>query len=522
MSSHDETPPLAATSPLPAGRRRLVYAFGLVLIASLLAVGIQARFAPRWVCWRALGVADQHYLPEVHRAVDTLVQIRKPFGSEIRPNNQVIRWRLAFPLVAWALRLPDRVFLALPHLGCILVFAFVLHAIRRWSSDTIAATLAAGIVGTCSWFFVSTAWLTYFDSWLLLGLLVVAVSPSRTALIAACALTPWVDERFLIGLPVALVARTILVHTSERDQPWTRRCRDAGWAAAIIAPYVILRVARLATGDAGSSSYLTQHVSLDRLAEVPPERYLAGVWFGLRAAWALAAYAVWTLVRRGRRVEGALLGIALGAAVGIGLVIAGDLTRSMVVAVPAAIVGAALMLGGDATRARWALAALFALNLLLPARHVVTSFEIPIEHVVAEVQRLRQPPSVLDPKRRAQHAVVLLRGGRLVEAADVLDNAIALGGARYAHPSFAPAYVARARRAYLDEAFDEARTDARRAIQMDPSNADAWFVDGLALRALGDARRARDSLARALEVAPPSWASRVRCEQVLTELADSP
>ena len=57
---------------------------------------------------------------------------------------------------------------------------------ERWSVLALTTLLA-----TCSWFFVSTGWLGYFDSWLILSLLVVTFTRPWlwtviTVLIAPC------------------------------------------------------------------------------------------------------------------------------------------------------------------------------------------------------------------------------------------------------------------------------------------------------------------------------------------------
>ena len=43
----------------------------------------------------------------------------------------------------------------------------------------------------------------------MLGLLLVAFVPSRVALALTCVLTPWIDERFVFALPVAVPVRLI-------------------------------------------------------------------------------------------------------------------------------------------------------------------------------------------------------------------------------------------------------------------------------------------------------------------------
>jgi hypothetical protein len=76
------------------------------------------------------------------------------------------------------------------------------------------------VIGAESWFFVATGWLGYYDSWLFLGLLTVSFSQRRWLLCSACLLTPWIDERFFIGFPLALLVRWLddpQSRTSPRD-----------------------------------------------------------------------------------------------------------------------------------------------------------------------------------------------------------------------------------------------------------------------------------------------------------------
>ena len=51
---------------------------------------------------------------------------------------------------------------------------------------------------------ISTAWLAYFDSWYILGLLL-TVFASPAEMLAAVVVTPWIDERFVLTLPLCLI-----------------------------------------------------------------------------------------------------------------------------------------------------------------------------------------------------------------------------------------------------------------------------------------------------------------------------
>ena len=139
-----------------------------------------ACFAPRFMHWSWIDLdSSEHHAPEFNRAIDTLRQLEHPFMPITNPTNRVINWRLLFPLLGHLLHLPRWAFLALPSLGCLLVLGYVALLVRREGGTRWTAITATALTGTTSWFFVSTGWLAYFDSWYVLGLLVATFSRSH-------------------------------------------------------------------------------------------------------------------------------------------------------------------------------------------------------------------------------------------------------------------------------------------------------------------------------------------------------
>ena len=143
------------------------------------------------------------------------------------------------------------------------------------------------LFATTSAVIVPIGWYGMNNSWVWLGLLVIALARSPVALVAACLFCPWVDERFIIGVPLA----------------WTGRCvynneqlisRTAFLVAAALVPYVALRLGISAYfGIRTESAFLAQYLQL--LASFK-YGYL-GWWMGLRAAWAPIAFLFLTVQR---------------------------------------------------------------------------------------------------------------------------------------------------------------------------------------------------------------------------------
>lgn len=142
-----------------------------------------------------------------------LQQCEQPLRRDIETAMQ---WRLLPPLVAHYLGLQGLVPLVLPWLGVLALLGYVavLHTRRLPNVQFVfGGTL---LVATTSGVLVPLGWLGINDAWVWLGLLAVAFGQVRWAIPTACLLCPWVDERFLIGLPLAWVIRCL-----DKDAPFS-------------------------------------------------------------------------------------------------------------------------------------------------------------------------------------------------------------------------------------------------------------------------------------------------------------
>ena len=118
-----------------------------------------------------------------------------------------------------------------------------------------AAGCVAIVLGATGWFFASTGWLGYFDGWLVAALLLTTFARDRRTVWLMCLFAPWVDERFIIALPLALYTRW-----------WRGRVSSAGagadWrlllgAAALCAGFVVVRMwLSVGSGSMGFVEYL--------------------------------------------------------------------------------------------------------------------------------------------------------------------------------------------------------------------------------------------------------------------------
>jgi hypothetical protein len=346
-------------------------------------------FSPSWVSFAAWRAMPQQYgdLVAVRRAVVVEQQIADP-TTEIRdPIHTTVRWRLLFPTLGHLLHMPPLAVLLLSPLGCVLVLSLLIRCAHRRGLPWLECTQMAIVVGCASWFFVATGWLGYFDSWLVLGLLVVSFSTAEGMILAACALTPWVDERFVVGFPLAMLVRWI---DEERGGTSLSQfalwlLREAAQPALVVLLVVAVRLLLLGRGGSDTLATYAHHVPAARLSV---ERLLWGAWEGLRVGWFLIGAAIFILAKRGNTFGALLLAAGVVATTTAGLLIANDLSRSATL--PITVVPLAWSLAR--TTAIWRRAgvrwALVAAALVLPAHHVVTDFILPVSGLWVELRLL--------------------------------------------------------------------------------------------------------------------------------------
>ena len=343
----------------------------VIITAACLALSVTF-FAPRlWLM--------RHYVKgsfQWDRAHTFLLQCEQPMRRDIEPAMQ---WRLLPPLVGHALRLPGNTPLALPWLGIIAATAYVAVLFRRRLDDWRFVAGGTLLFATTSAVLVPVGWLGMNDAWVWLGLLAVAFGRARWAVPLACLLCPWIDERFIIGFPLAW-----LVGRYERGVSWSwPATREALWLLPCAALRLWLGRQDTAASEA-SHQFLIDQV---RQAAVLVPLVPLGWWMGLRAAWVAVAYTCWT-TPPSRRLLGA---VTLLATAGVSVVLASDLSRSIAIIMPVVFLGCFEYARRTPARAPQVLLVLGIANLLIPAAHMTYVHIDPINPLPIEILRFLRP-----------------------------------------------------------------------------------------------------------------------------------
>ena len=349
-------PSLRTVSLIPSihqvstGWLRLLSISGMVLVAALLSV---LSITPKLVPWR-----DHPLYMETSKVPAMVEQLANPGGWDrahlAEPGFdgiQSIRWRLLPPVAGNALHLSPGVYLTMPWLGLLVLLGMVIHyALLRGATTPEALSLGI-LVGTSSAFFSSSCAIGYFDPFYLIAIVAACYSPSTPVFLGACLLGPWVDEKFLLMLPLCSVVRWT----------WKPGFASVRQAALAISPYCLIRLVALYFGDGSVSRQIgIQSAVFFDYARAPPEAW----WYGFRAGWIVIVAGLWTAARalddRGRL----LLFSSLIAAVASVTFLAWDTTRSIAMLVPL------MLLGPQPHQVKRALPWLAVLNLILPAAYV--------------------------------------------------------------------------------------------------------------------------------------------------------
>jgi len=322
-------------------------------------------FSPKWRLF--LTPLDGTF--EWTRALTFLQQIREPLAIE-GAREPAMRWRLLPPLVAKGLHLEMSAVFLLPWLGILACLGYWSNLLLRQGLDRATTLLFLCILSGTGGFVTATNLLGINDAWVMLGLSVVAFSPSALAVAAAGLLAPWIDERFLIGLPLAFLCRTWLAGLAFDK-------RVVAPLIAAVSLYVLARLFHeISAADPSSRNFVAEVA--DGLSAY--WRWLAlGWWMGFRAAWIGVVFtllwAAWSLPRHQWLL---LLLAAAGSAIAM-VFLAADSTRSSYILLPLLIASPVIAVrhfGAAATRL--ACASIMGLNALLPLAWVTHSKIWPI------------------------------------------------------------------------------------------------------------------------------------------------
>ena len=322
---------------------------------------------------------------EWDRALGFLRQCANPWEPDV---EAALRWRLLPPTIAYWLGLRGMTALGLPWLGIIALLTQLHWMFRRAGLSRLACFATMLLVAGSGGVMTSMHWLGINDGWYLMGLVAVTLGRGWRSVVVPCLLCVWVDERFIVGLPLALLCRTIAAPDLPMSAPLAPllvRLSRVVWPAALaLVPYALIRVMLSVGDDDLANGWFLRTVAHDFVYWAPYAPL--GWWMGLRAAW----WPLFTGLRDVATFRGnpaALLCLLLTACtLGVSLVLASDLSRTTILLLPGILCGAVSL--ARTPSGERALIVAGVANLVLPALHVTSTSAEPIYFLPLELWHL--------------------------------------------------------------------------------------------------------------------------------------
>lgn len=323
------------------------------LLATALALGLSVFFwSPNFI-WL---LKNNPGSTEWARARSVQLQARTPFTANAT-LEPAMRWRVLPAVVLHLAGSHTAAIVALPWLGLTLLLFLTAGWLDQWTGDRVAVLLATVLLGGSGAVITVTNYLGINDAWFLVALVFVTFSSSPRTLLLAGLAGPWIDERYILALPLAWFARALFA-PGDRGLP--------ALLAAAAGPLLFLGLRALAVlcfRDATSVDHVAHHLA--QLRVYLPHGPL-GWLMGFRSGWLLLLLGCVYGWRRDRTLAWLLAGSAAAGMVAITCV-AADLTRSTNLLIPlfcASVIGVHRQLGAE--RSRWLLGLLAGINVLVP------------------------------------------------------------------------------------------------------------------------------------------------------------
>lgn len=322
---------------------------------------------------------------EWDRALGFLQQCRHPWDPDV---EAALRWRLLPPTLSYWLGLPGKSPLALAWLGVVILLAQIHGNLRRLGVAPRPRLATLFLVAGSGGVLTSMHWLGINDGWYLIGLVAVTLGRSWRSLVVPCLLCVWVDERFVVALPLAVICRTIRNPNGELDESvmgLMRRLAAVIWPCALaLLPYGIVRISLSIGDDDLANGWFLRTIASEFVTWVSAAPL--GWWMGLRAAWLPLFTGLRDVATARGILSGGLCAGAVLVTLGGSIVLASDISRTTILLLPGVLCGSISL--ARTRRGERMLVAAAGAGLLLPAMHVSATRAEPLHWLPLELCRL--------------------------------------------------------------------------------------------------------------------------------------
>lgn len=320
---------------------------------------------------------------EWYRGITFREQVADPFSAQREP---AMEWRLLPALICKTLGLSGNYVFIFPYLGVGLwLYATAYYTLREYQDPRLSSVCTL-FAATSGGLFMSIHFFGINDGWIYVLVSVLVFSRNRWLILLAGVLGPWIDERFVIGLPLAVLSRHILNQIPHESGG--RKLFVIEAASGTLLYLAARMVISMVFQDRTSGQFLSD--AIDRFLNYAEYARL-GWWNGWRAGWIPILGGLWYLWKIKWKNELILsLLFGLGSA-SLMTLLAQDMSRSLTILFPLLICLLCLIWSREdqqGLKGAFTLAAVA--NLVIPFSHVIDTNLWPVNDVFYELLKLTQ------------------------------------------------------------------------------------------------------------------------------------
>jgi len=307
------------------------------------------------------------------RGLNFLQQISGEAGEKVEP---ALQHRLLPVVVSELLGLDGMEPFALGWLGVVFLLFITHQLLIRQKLPSELAVCGVFMMASTSAVVTSLGWLGIMDGWWVGALLLVGFTSSFGQIFLVTFLAPWVDERFLIGLPVAFLCRWLVDPASPQ-----KIVKTSTWIILGVVPYLAWRIFSYLYHPGDESAKFLSSDFLVWLRMAPH-----GWWMAYRLAW--FPILLCFFLPNSSRIKARLLFGAVILSGSAAIITAADLSRSAMVLIPLLLAGFVLAYREKPVETVKIAPWLAGANFLVPYMHVVYNKTEPVHPLFWEVIRL--------------------------------------------------------------------------------------------------------------------------------------
>ena len=259
---------------------------------------------------------------EWSRGITYIQQCDNPFNlTAVR--EPAMKWRILPAIVGWSLGGGVKAGFIVPWAGVVLFFLYCSRLLLAQTKSLDTALTGCLLIGTTGGLITCTNFVGINDAWYLLAICAASFTQKPVLLACICLLGPWIEERFIIAIPV-IVATQLLT-----SDAWSLKRLTVCISPGLLV-YALARSYYETTSSEATRGFLS---GLPDLWKTSMHYVPAGLGMGYRAAWLIFPIGI-AAASHGDKTKRTLAWVGGSISLATVTLLAADYTRSTSILLP--------------------------------------------------------------------------------------------------------------------------------------------------------------------------------------------